>query len=90
MNKAPLAVLPTASLEPAFDGRWPDRVEYMSPHQIELLRRPPSGLVEAGPADGRDDDTDDDFGLTRGLAIGILIGAHMWGAIGLIVWLLLA
>ena len=86
MHKAPLGVLLT---EPAFDGRWPGRVEYMSPHTIELLRRPPSSLVEAYPADGRDDDTDDDFGLTRGLAIGILIAAHVWGAIGLIVWLLL-
>ena len=84
MNRAPVADLLT---DPA--RRWSGRAEYLSPPLIDLLRRPPSSRVEADPADGSDDDTEDDFGLARGLAIGVPIGAGMWGAIGLIVWLLL-
>jgi hypothetical protein len=61
----------------------------MSPVLIGLLRRPPSSPVEGDAAYGCDDDTESDFGLARGLVIGLPIGAGMWGAIGLIVWLLL-
>ena len=84
MNRAPVADLLT---EPA--RHWSGEAEYIRPPLIDLLRRPPSSRVEADPADERDDDTADDFGLARGLAIGVPIGAGMWGAIGLIIWLLL-
>ena len=75
-------ITPVTSPEPAFDRRWPSRVEYTSPTVIELLRQPPSGPVEVDPDSNVDDDADDASGVARGLVIWVPIGASMWGAIG--------
>ena len=87
MANASGADIPASSPRPAIDRRWPDRVE--PPTLIELLRRRPSDLAEAEPDNSMNDNADDGLGVARGLTVGVLIGSGMWGAIGLIVWLLL-
>jgi hypothetical protein len=89
MANASGADIPASSPRPAIDHRWPDRVEPTSPTLIELLRRLPSDPAEAEPDNSMNDDADDGLGVARGLTVGVLIGSGMWGAVGLIVWLLL-
>ena len=87
MDEASDAAAPTNQPEPAGDRRWLGRDT--SPTLTELLRLPPSGPVEVGPDASIDDDADDGLGVAHGLAIDVLTWASKWGAIGLMVWLLL-
>jgi hypothetical protein len=88
MDKASDATVSSNSPEPTGDRHWLSRDEYASPTLTGLLRLPPSSPVEADPHD-KMDDADDGLGVSRGLAICVLTGASKWGAVSLMVWLLL-
>jgi hypothetical protein len=88
-DKAPDATVPPNSPEPTGDRRLLGWGEYASPTLTELLRLPPSSPDEADPHDNMDDADDEDLGVSHGLAICVLTGASKWGAVSLMVWLLL-
>jgi hypothetical protein len=89
MDKASDATVPPNSPEPAGDRRLLGWGEYASPTLTGLLRLPLSSPVEADPPDNMDDADDEGLGVSHGLAICVLTGASKWGAVSLMVWLLL-
>jgi hypothetical protein len=87
MDKLSVIELPAAAPDPAIavERRRPGRAEYENPALVALLREPAAVPVEANPAA----DTGDDLNPARGLAIGTVMGAIMWGALGMTIWYVL-
>ncbi len=70
------------------ERRRPGRVSYMNPSLIGLLRR--SRATEDKPAELADADAAiDDMAPAKGMMLGGAIGALLWGAAVLILWLII-
>jgi len=77
------------------DRRRPGRIENASPHLVPLLRQQSAGSgteapTDLGSGDGSAESCEDDgIAASRGIVVGGIIGAAMWGAIAAAVCLVL-
>jgi hypothetical protein len=93
MDSDPVVELPTAPAEVSVvvDRRRPGRIEHKNAALIAILRRPPPGSAEALSSTLDDESletTTDDLISARGIVIGLLLSAPLWGVMGLAIWLL--
>jgi hypothetical protein len=77
------------------DRRRPGRVDFQNPNLIDLLRKPGDAPLPAEPEpavpDAEFDEMDegDVLAPSRGLFLGMMLGAGLWVAGGVTAWLLL-
>lgn len=78
-------IAPTPSPSPAAvaDRRRPGRVNYTSPTLVDMLRGQPDATAE--PAEATDE-LEDGLAPARGIVLGVMIGAVMWGTLAAFLW----
>ena len=80
----PSVIAPTQSPSPvAADRRRPGRVNYTNPTLVDLLRAPPDATAE--PAETVEE-PEDGLAPARGIVLGVMIGAVMWGMLAASLW----
>jgi hypothetical protein len=87
MDKASLVELRTAPQDTpdVIERRRPGRVEHENPSLIALLRQSSSRIVE----DAALEPAGHDLISARGILIGLLFSAPVWGVVGVTIWFLI-